>query len=235
MFEWLGNNWLAIFGIVVSLISGAYFYTKTKPKKRLEYWGVSVWPILNWHQPESQGFTILFREVPVTEPFVTQLRITNTGNKEIAAADYERPLTITVDQALIIHAQAVAVDVEGSREPIKSVKMLKQHGSVEVRPRLLNEQERVVVELITDGEPSRIGIDARLKGQTREIRVLREPKNRYPHSWFAAGVIVLFTSISTFSDEASVGPRLTAGVILLATILYTAAAKWDWIEDIFDI
>jgi len=122
-----------------------------------------------------QGLKFTINSIPVTNPYLSVLKITNDGSRPIPAELYERPIEIKLNEAKVVRSE-ITETVPSDLKAQLSVK----DNVVQINPLLLNPDDSITIAIITsDAKPS-FSPTARIAGvkKINEIDVSFKEANR---------------------------------------------------------
>ena len=134
-------------------------------------------------------------------PRLVTLTIFNSGHREIAAADYTKPVSICVPDVARVVAALITGAPGNELDPKEhELEKLDCGNEVRLRPKLLNRGESIDIHLVVDGGHGRPEISARFSGQSRPPRSVRthadasEQRRVFILNW-TLGVLVIALTI----------------------------------------
>ena len=147
---------LAFFAVVVPI---AVFFAQRK-KKKLSYDVTSNTPLLSVEDEIQGKIKVLYEGNEVKKVHLLTFKFTNTGNQPISSTDYERPLTISVnDEATILTYEAI------DEEPKNLGAELTLSGnSITLSPLLLNPKDSFSIKALVSDFEGHPEIDGRING-----------------------------------------------------------------------
>lgn len=114
----------------------------------------------------------------VAKPRIVVVRIANSGSQPIAAEDYEEPLTIVLRGAKVLSS-----DVTVTRPSTLSPSLTRLNvEEVVLERRLLNPRDLIEVQMLVDGVPSAVEVEARVVGVGR-ITPVKLPQTSWGQPW----------------------------------------------------
>lgn len=84
-----------VFGIVAVIVTFVIYRLQQNRKEYLTYEIVSATPVVSVAKPYAGRIKVLWDDKPMSDVSLVVVRLTNTGNKEILAVDFEGPVTVT--------------------------------------------------------------------------------------------------------------------------------------------
>lgn len=193
---WLEINggWVGIGGLVLGM-AGVVLAILFRPRqsKGLGWKYQSANRIIRATQAQRDRLPlkVVYGAQDVDNPNIIILRISNAGRQEIRVDDYDRPITIDFKKSKLL-----ALDVIGQSSPSMSVTFrinTSVPNRVTLNPILLNAEEWIDLQFVTDGDIERPPVEARIVGQTNDPFDIRAV--RWQRSDFVTGLNILLTVI----------------------------------------
>jgi hypothetical protein len=164
-------------------------------------------------QSVVEEIQVIYRDQPVTDFSLFQVKVENSGNQTIREEDYVKPIRFVFPpQAEIVQA----VILESSPQNIGMIVQAEQNTAI-LSPVLLNEGDRTVVRFLvsnmpSNGSPQPFTVDARIAGvkEIYTLNAIEEKKTERGDStalaWMIGGVLgfgigFLFTGFLGFVSQ----------------------------------
>lgn len=165
---------ITLVGIVVTALIAFVIYWRQRPVKTLDY--IILWdePILTSTTP---GLSVKFLDKELVAPRLVSMRIVNTGNQAIRAADFNGDMQIQVENSHLVTAITVGRR-EGMRDLPVTVVPLPHRNCTSTEGILFNQGDWLEVQVLVDDRlatpwtPSSIRLSAAIEGQSRPPRGL---------------------------------------------------------------
>lgn len=157
--DWLGAQWGSLVG-VVGVVTGFLFYWWSRRPKKFGWQIMNQTPILSTgsgHLP----LKVVFDGQDVSSPYITQVRLGNTGKIELKADDFDGPVRISFNNSVILQVRNSGRSSEAINPALSKPASSK---SISFTPTLLNQGEWIEYQLIMDGELETPEIYARVAG-----------------------------------------------------------------------
>ncbi len=172
---------------VVTLIAAFAIYRWERNRKGLGVAVLTDRPLLTTTSPFALSLHHDGKEV--SEPRLIVLRIANTGNVPVEAADFERPLSITFPDSEVLSAEVTGV------RPDELTPTLRTDGpSVILDPCLLNPTDLIEVQCLLDGGLDELRADCRIVG-VRSVEHVKLPRDSWGKVWRLSIVDVVVLSL----------------------------------------
>lgn len=143
-------------------------------------------------QPEGvagvPGLKVSVDGTELLKPFLTVVEVTNDGSRPIASAEFEEPISITVEKGQQVARAQVTSSMPSDLNPKVSV----GQDKVSISPLLLNPGDLISMAIVTSGDSPRIGARSRVNG-IKTINLEDRSAKTDP------GVKVLFQSLVGFT------------------------------------
>jgi hypothetical protein len=226
----------AVLGLIAIVIALRGNLIQQK-RKRIGFEVVTVSPLLTEH---LQGkLRIIYIGKELSDAYMVVVKITNHGHLPIASADYERPLTIHVDDAFKI----LSADISEYERKEYGISVSQQNDhEAQISPTVLNPDESFEVQLLIEPSPQEkngdgsdfvdwtdylthsTGIDGRIIGVI-EVEDLNKKINRRPLSLVTGLIpVVIFLSPIIFL---SLYPNIPLWVRLLGlSFIFLSLISW---------
>jgi hypothetical protein len=162
----------AFLGTLVNWI----FYRKAEKPKQLAWTRISGNLIISATEDQREDLSVVYRGRSVNNPYIMIIRITNVGKQEIREADFTEPISIDFGTA-----ELLANDVIGKSNPKLKGRFAvdtSEPNLVKFTPELLNRDEWVEFQFVTDGVPGQPIVDTRFAGQAAPILNMEERRHR---------------------------------------------------------
>jgi len=215
---------IGVVGIAVSV----YLWRRGRVRPALSYRLTSP-PVVNVHREVEDRISVFYDKERVADARLLDLRVTNTGNVDISATDFEEPLSVALGtSARVLNRPRVGKTVPPELRPQVSV----DRQDLVIAPLLLNAGDSfevtVLVSELTHGD--RLSLSARVAGVPKLINSGTESSQQQQtrstvkttQAYFMAVVSVIAVVYSLFigpapNDHSIVvlasGPRLCGDVL----------------------
>jgi len=205
MWQWLVEHWEFIFGVlgVIGVVVSIVAWMQQRQPKQLDYEVRSKVRVLGSHADEWRGqFYFSYRDIPIDDPWVSIVRIRNTGKKSISQHDFSsgEPITL-MSPSTLVDRQLMDASNDLSPREVAEINEYEDDRDAEfpvlITPKLLNPREWFDVQVISDGGPGELRVTARFVDQTRPMKRIDEesPERRRKSTILAttiAGTGLLF-------------------------------------------
>lgn len=177
------SDWLALGGVLVGLAGVAVAIWAVQGQRRpkqLDYFVVSSAGLL---RPEAQRMreplSIDYDGVPMRTPWLATIRVVNTGKQAVEAADYVDPIRVTYERNPPFDGYVAATSRDGlwpegqsiwPADPAAPTDSSEPLGTHEIHPPLLNPGEWLEVQLLSDGDPGGLTVQAAFPDQSRPMQ-----------------------------------------------------------------
>ncbi|MDN4523958.1 hypothetical protein [Fictibacillus fluitans] len=166
---------ISLIATIISALLGLWIYHKQKTKKELHYEIISATSLLSGSQFGDFGdLKVYFKNEEIKEDIILViLKMKNTGNVSILAADWEKPIRINdILAADIVEKMPNHLEVNISRSINEKF--------IEVEPMLLNKGDYFVIKLLTKSfKKNEFVINNRIAG----IIDIKEIKEKFRPHW----------------------------------------------------
>jgi hypothetical protein len=136
---------VSIFAIAISL----YLPRAELTAHELTMTLVSSWELQPPSGPRFQDLQVILDGDKIENPFVSSIKITNTGSKPVASADFESPMVLTTEKP----ARLVTARLAGSTPKGIPVELQIADGKIKILPFLSNPGDEITIALVTSGKP----------------------------------------------------------------------------------
>jgi hypothetical protein len=155
---------LAFFAILVSLAT----YHAQRAKKRLAYEVIHNGRILTIKEESVGDLQLVFRQQPVCNARLIEVRVTNQGNQPITPGDFVRPLSLSLNQDAVVLSAATV-----QKEPNDlSIDATYTANVIEIAPLLLNPKDSFTIKLLASEYQSGPSITARISGVSKITEIV---------------------------------------------------------------
>ncbi|MFG1791562.1 hypothetical protein [Nocardia sp. NPDC049149] len=143
--------------------------------------------------------SVTYADAEVTDPFIVNINLTNTGRQDIRAGDFEldRPLAVEVSTPIVAVLQTDQVSLETTHD----------QNHVLIEPALLVRNRKYTIRLLTDGEPDVIVEKNRLAdtdlwgAEEQRVRERRWSRTRGYLTLISGAAFVLLTIAAVVTAE----------------------------------
>lgn len=187
-------NWNLVGGILaaLSLLATIIIFLLQKNKKRLSYEITAETTLLTTKEKIEGKFKILYNDQEVQNVSFFELKIINSGNIGIPAADFEKPIKIKFPEISRILSCEI---VENNPDSLDATIFFNE-SEISIEPLLINAKDYFVLKaIISDFEYDDFTINARIK-DVKEIRKLDESSQFI--LWASLGLTLTITGIIRF-------------------------------------
>lgn len=225
--RWLGPL-IGLFG----LAAGFIYFKLNKTRKTLDWLPVSHIRLLTPRTPEgiSDLLEVSYGGELLTEPRVVNVRIKNTGNKEIKGDEFTTFPTFEFKRCRIVEAACVAESSPGVYSPSLHV-FSEDEPSIVTDPELLNSGDWYEMQFVVDGPKEWPTLTARFAGQTKPVRKGGDDARisqvrKLALGAMATGIAIFVTALLAFrSPEKSADlERWQSYVILMGVMFISVSA-----------
>ena len=178
--QWFDDHGEAVITLIVGALLGMlanwFFYRRAEKPKQLGWELVSGNRIISATEDQRKRLTVAYDGHNVENPYVLVLRIANAGKQEISASDFPEPILIDFGETRVLTIETIGKHnpkVTGSFTVETSKPNLAQFT-----PQLLNRDEWVEFQFVTDGDPGSPTISARFAGQSAPMTNFEEVRKR---------------------------------------------------------
>lgn len=221
-----------LFAILTVALSW-YFGTRNRMAKTIDYQVLSNVAVLTNTSARPERLKILFDDTEARDPFITQIRIENTGKQVIEPEDFLTCIQICRDNCTILEWGVVEESADGVSGYMGMTSFPGECERIDTTPGTMNPSDWFIVQIVWDGdrkEPLRV--TSRMRGEKRPMRKLapREPSVMFINMAGVFGAIglplaLIFATILLLDRQNTVGfPVLlsmsTVGSIAAAYLAY---------------
>jgi len=159
-------------GVLIALIALYISIWQARRRKRIAYRIVSNISVARIDRSTFYDgrLQILFDGQPLDDAQVLQVQVGNTGNQSIRAADYESPLSFSIDQSARILDAEIVDAKPSSLQPAITV----YPTMVSIAPTLLNSGDSFTLKILTTSFEGTISASGRIVGVKEILRIDRE-------------------------------------------------------------
>ena len=171
MMDFIKNNWKWIITTIVALLAATiplFTHWASFEIKSLSYVIVSKSPLI-LAEEKNEDLVVKFKGEKVSDPYLTVIKITNTGETPIRSEDFESPIKISLGNDINILSKNI---VEKSPDSLL-IKATISNKSLLIDPTLLNPSDSFTIKLITSNNEPDIYVSARISG-IKEITTIQD-------------------------------------------------------------
>lgn len=170
---------------------------------------------------------VVFNGQNVTTPYITHVRLGNTGKVELKADDFDKPVSISFDKSILLQ-----VLVSGRSSEDIDPDLVQTSNSISFTPSLLNPREWIEYQLITDGQRETPTVYARVAGNgSASIDSLAQRRKRIELNGLVVSAVgLLFTVAALWLwSVTSWLPTVGLGIIMLGygIMHFASASAWS--------
>jgi hypothetical protein len=202
---WRVLGWFIALAIAAGVALWIY---KKQSYRALSYHVLSISPLMPLQARGFADLRVLKGDKPIERPFLTTIRIANTGDLNIAAADFAMPLTIRpIGSSYLLTGkeltekfgisifnipykgaapfvpQVVDARVAATNPPKIPVEIDVSGPQLQIRPLLLNVGDDFTVEILINGDVRGIEVGGRIAGVKQITEEPREMLSPYLRKW----------------------------------------------------
>lgn len=192
-------KWLVTFAVSIAAVIPAWMVMYPTDGKGLSYEIKSISSLVATDIGTNGALKVVYEGTAVSYPYLTIIRIENTGNLPLLKNDFDGPLNIVLGQNVEIFDVSI---LEKNPESIK-VNISERENRIEIAPTLLNENDSMTIKIITGGTKPEPNIYGRIAG-VKDIYSMVTKKNS-ANSILVQ--VICFFLILSFSIVQSVVPR----------------------------
>ncbi|MBN8657157.1 MAG: hypothetical protein J0M11_15590 [Anaerolineae bacterium] len=193
----------SILGLIAVIVTIVIFLLQ-RTKKSLAYEIVASTPLLAVSNEVKGKVQILFEGIPVQNVHLLIINIVNDGNTGITSSDFEKPITINLDEnAKILSAEIIKTSPENLKPNI-----IVSETSITINPLLLNAGDVISLRFLIAQYNNVLNLEARILGVAK-IKMLSDRLDKLILYSGITSLILLFAGFFT------AGATLLPGVILL--------------------
>lgn len=187
----------------LSLAVAAYTYIRQRRRKELGYRVLAAPPLVQAPGLYGGRIQLLWDGEPLPAVSLVVVKLMNTGNQEIVAADYERPVALLFPGA----AQVLAAEVTDAKPPALRPALTIGDRRVTLEPCLLNGGDALTVAVLVETFAGELLLDGRIAG-VKDLHVLNVDYAalvRILVAFVAIIVLAVFASM-LFTPAPPIGP-----------------------------
>ncbi len=152
----------AFIALIAIAVSVAVYFAQLQ-RKDITYELLSNTPLLTVSERGLGQIQLTYNSVPVENPRLAVIRLTNSGNVPIATTDYERPISFAFGEGTTVLSSAIT-----AASPDNLNVSAQNNGNIVVlQPVLLNPRDSLTLKLLVSGKGSGLRADGRIHGVRR--------------------------------------------------------------------
>ncbi|HEX7058345.1 MAG TPA: hypothetical protein VF176_00640 [Solirubrobacterales bacterium] len=201
-------------------------YVKRRPKTRLEYFVQTNSAVLPASLPET--FSLIHRDLEVTDPAIMILRIVNTGDRAITPQSFENDIVLRLTGV----SEVISATCTARRPEDLEPTFLLDGECAKLKPILINPGDLMQIQLLSAGQASEVSVSGRVSELSIKRRdALPYPPGSGPHGelegpvdyfmWFVGipGFILGIGALIALNNHNSAVGRITAAAVALVLTL----------------
>jgi hypothetical protein len=160
--NYIKDNWKWVLTTIISIaaVVPAWLVINFNNKKALSYDIQSISPLITEDQALNRGIKILFDNKEVTKPYVSVIKLINTGGIPIEKIDYDGPIIFETGQ----NTRLLSVSII-DKLPLSITTNTVQNGNtLQLMPTLLNPEDSIYIKLITGDNKPKFNVRGRISG-----------------------------------------------------------------------
>lgn len=191
------NNqiWTAV-GVIASIILGSaaiILFILGRKKKRLAYYIISNTQLVGIENSLQDKVKILYDEKEVINVHLISIKFINNGNEPIFVDDFDKPISIKLDNAVNILTHEI---LEKNPENLDVI-TLKKEKFLELEPLLLNPNDNFIVNILASDFEGDLKISARIKGR-HKIEIYKSYDDSFKRLIYINIFIIFMAVITAF-------------------------------------
>jgi hypothetical protein len=184
MWQWVGEHWEFIFGVlgVIGVVVSTIAWVQQRQPKQLDYEIRSDIRLMNPRARDLQLRVTNMNGLGFEDPRIMTLRIRNTGKKAVSEEDFiggqpiiivsEEPPTPTVEAQLTDRSPGLPDDIAEVTVDLDQEMDSPDFGIIRIEPKLLNSGEWFDVQILFENSPGDVSVTARFADQRRPMKPL---------------------------------------------------------------
>lgn len=231
----LGTALTLVAGLITGFFGGWATLRAANPKRQLVYWMPTAMPILN--TSDSVGDLLVMRGgQALRNPHVLDVRLTNSGRRDIASSHFDGELPIVLDVGVPL---VEILGITSQPTSLHTPTVIADDTALKVTPGLIARGQTIHFSLLVDGPAPSLSCQASLIDVT--VQEKREPNRQQRRSdrhSLVIGVkitvltLAFLTFLQVMSDWATpafsvVGPGAIALILIATIIVWELARTWS--------
>ena len=197
--KFLSTLLAAVAGIVVPI----WLWRADLTSKSMQIRTISQTPLANQITQSVSGLSVSLDGLPLENPYLTVIEITNTGSRPIQTADFEGDIEIaSSEKSAIVRVQVTATSPQSLRPSVGL-----ENGNARIKALLLNPNDAITLSILSKNQAPSFSARARIAGVST-IEFETTPKSR--------------RLVSSTSAKLTIG----AALMLNYFIVMVAAMRW---------
>lgn len=166
----------ALFVVLASFVSW-YFGSRNRMTKTLDYEVLSNVAVLTSTGTRPERLKILFDDTEARDPFITQIRIENTGKQVIEPDDFLTCIQICRDDCSILEWGVVDESADGVSGDIGMTLFPGECERIDSTPGTMNPGDWFIVQIVFDGNKDEsLCVTSRMRGEKRPMQEISRPR-----------------------------------------------------------
>lgn len=201
MFEKFKQNWkwLATIAVSIAAVIPAWMVMYPSDGKELSYELKSVSSLITTDIGSNGALKLVYEDSTVSYPYLTVVKIENTGTLPILKSDFDGPINITLGSNIKI----LDISILEKKPEAININISENDEGIHIAPTLLNSKDFITIKIITGGVTPTPNVIGRIAGVT-DIYQFETTENP------AASIviqIICFLLILSFSVVQTIIPR----------------------------
>ena len=161
--KFIRNNWKWIIGIIMSFLAvaiPAWIAMSQNQSKSIDVSINNVTPLVEKQAGGIDDIEVTLGGIPIEKPYLSIIKIFNSGGIPIVRGDYEKPLEISVGKNVNVIKAIVAKTIPKGI----SAKITLEKNKFLLHPTLLNPEDIVLVNVLTGSGKPLLEVTGRISG-----------------------------------------------------------------------
>lgn len=203
------NSWapgviVAVVLFVIGTATTLYLRHRDKERKTLDYRTLSNVAVLTNTSSRPERLKILFDSNEARDPFITQIRIQNTGKQVIEPEDFLTCIQISRESCKILEWGLVEESADGVSGYMGMTEFSGEDARIDITPGTMNSRDSFTMQIVFDGDKDApLRVTSRMRGENRPMQVIAPDRRamRIHLGYVALSSAILLAFAFTFGKK----------------------------------
>jgi len=203
--------------VILTVALTWYFGTRNRMTKTIDYQVLSNVAVLTNTGARPERLKILFDDTEAKDPFITQIRIENTGKQVIEPEDFLTCVQIYRDNCTILEWGVVEESADGVSGYIGMTIFPGESERIDTTPGTMNPGDWFTIQIVSDGDRHEpLCVTSRMRGEKRPMQEMKPERRARRIRIFLAIVLPAISATIGYTLRTAPGPDLMGWAMALA-------------------
>ncbi len=170
-------KWLiALVASIAAIIIPILYNTFTREQRSFSYEIISFDKLITLPQDHLSGLTLQYKGMPVEEPYLTIVKMQNTGNVPIKKTEFDKPISIKYKE----NVKVLEASITGKEPETIETSLSIDTNQITLSPTLLNPGDSLIIRVLTTKTDKSLTVSGRIVGVNQLTKRLGANKSLEP-------------------------------------------------------